>query len=149
MTELTKKTVEWKWGPNESQAFEKIKEALTQPPVLLVADQSLPFQVHTDASGIDSGRVLSQDQGQGQQPIAYGSQKLSPAEKNYNTHEQEMLAIMHALREWKHHLEGSPHKVTIFTDHASLTYFMTQPTLSRRQTRWSELLADFNIKFKY
>ena len=93
--------------------------------------------------------MLSQDQGHGQQPIAYGSQKFSPAERNYSTHEQEMLAIMHALKEWKRYLEGSPHKVSVYTDHASLTYFMTQPTLSRRQTRWSELLADFNIEFKY
>lgn len=77
----------------------KIKEALTQPPVLLVPDQSLPFHVHTDASGIGSGRVLTQDQGNGHQPIAYGSQKFSPAEQNYSTHEQEMLAIMHALKE--------------------------------------------------
>ena len=149
LTELTKKTVIWVWGTKESESFQKIKEALTQPPVLLVPDQALPFQVHTDASGIGSGRVLTQDQGNGQQPIAYGSQKFSPAEQNYSTHEQEMLAIMHALKEWKHYLEGSPHKVIIFTDHASLRYFQTQPNLSRRQTRWNEFLADFDIEFKY
>ena len=149
LTELTKKTVSWKWGQPEENAFLKIKQALTSPPVLLVPDQTLPFQVHTDASGFGSGRVLSQDQGNGQQPIAYGSQKFSPAEQNYSTHEQEMLAIMHALKEWRHNLEGSPHKVSVYTDHASLRYFLTQPTLSRRQTRWNELLADFNIEFKY
>lgn len=150
LTELTKKTVEWTWGQKEAEAFQTIKDALTQPPVLLVPDHSLPFQVHTDAAGIGSGRVLSQDQGNGQQPIAYGSQKFSPAERNYSTHEQEMLAIIHALlKEWRHFLEGSPHKVHIYTDHASLRYFLSQPTLSRRQTRWNELLADFDLEFHY
>lgn len=149
LTELAKKTVEWKWGPAEQASFTKLKAALTSPPVLLVPDQPLPFQVHTDTSGLGSVRVLSQDHGAGQQPVAYGSQKFSPAERNYSTHEQEMLAIMHALKEWKHYLEGSPHKVTVFTYHASLRYFQTQPSLSRRQARWSELLEDFNLEFKY
>ena len=149
LTELTKDAVEWKWGEAEESAFLKIKQALTEAPVLLVPDQTLPFQVHTDASGIGTGRVLSQDHGAGQQPVAYGSQKLSPAERNYSTHEQEMLAIVQAFKEWRHYLEGSQHKVVVFTDHNSLKYFMTQPSLSRRQARWMELLANFDIEFRY
>ena len=58
---------------------------------------SLPFVVHTDASGFAIGAVLQQDQGHGLQPIAFLSKKMLDAETRYPVHEQELLAIIHAL----------------------------------------------------
>jgi len=92
--------------------------------------------------------VLTQDQGHGQQPIAYESRKLTPAEQNYPTHDKEMLAIVHALKIWRHYLEGAA-DLKIITDHNSLTYFNTQPNLSRRQARWMEFVQQFNIDITY
>ena len=67
-------------------------------PVLLIPDPSKAFTVTTDASDFAVGAVLSQDQGQGDQPVAFESRKLSLAELNYPVHEKELLAIVHALR---------------------------------------------------
>ena len=57
-----------------------------------------------------------------------------------------MLAIMRALGEWRHHLEGATHKIEILTDHANLKYFMEAKKLNRRQARWSLELSRYNFE---
>jgi transposase InsO family protein/uncharacterized protein YjiS (DUF1127 family) len=99
--------------------------------------------VTTDASGFATGAVLQQDHGNGLQPIAFMSHKLNSAERNYPVHEQELLAIVQALREWRHYLHGCEFEVV--TDHNSLKYFLSQPTLSARQARWAERLSEFKF----
>ena len=74
---------------------------------------------------------------------------MAPAELNYEIHDKEMLAILSAFQEWRHHLEGSQHDITIFTDHQSLEYFSTSKQLNRRQARWSEFLSNFNFTIIY
>jgi hypothetical protein len=64
------------------------------------------------------GAVLSQDQGHGLQPVAYTSRKMNPAERNYAAHEKELLAVVHALKQWRVYLEGRHFK--LHTDHATL-----------------------------
>jgi len=58
---------------------------------------------------------LQQDQGLGLQPIAYLSKKMLDAETRYPVHEQELLAIIHAIKTWRHYLMGT--KFTVMTDH--------------------------------
>ena len=72
---------------------------------------------------------------------------MQAAERNYPTHEQELLAVIHALRTWRYYLDGT--KFTINTDHATLRHFPTQPKLTRRQARWMELLQEYDFEFKY
>jgi len=56
-----------------------------------------------------------------------------------------MLAIICALEEWRHFLEGATHPVEIWTDHKNLKYFMTAKKLNRRQACWSLHLARFDF----
>ena len=147
ITELLKKDKEFTWTDKQQQAFETLKMALTTAPVLLLPDPKLPFMIMTDASGVAIGASLNQDQGQGWQPIAFLSKKLQPAETRYPTHEQEQLAIVIALKKWRHYVYGT--KIKVRTDHKSLIYLQTQPHLSNRQTRWSEFLAEFDLEIEY
>jgi hypothetical protein len=149
LTHLLHKTTEWQWGSAQQQAFEKLKTAMMQRPVLLLPDSSKPFVVTTDASGYAVGATLSQDQGHGLQPIAYLSKKMLDAETRYPVHEQELLAILLACREWRHYLHGTNFTVLIKTDHNSLQYLQTQPNLSNRQIRWLEYLQQFDFKIEY
>lgn len=75
---------------------------------------------------------------------------MSPAERNYATGDQEMLAIVVAFKEWRHYLE-SPAKCTrVVTDHEALLRFMDDKPLSRkRQTRWAELLSAYDFKIEW
>lgn len=148
LTEMTKKSKPFQWTDQEQRAFDALKRAMTETPVLVVPKPELPFYITTDASEFALGAVLSQDHGKGRQPVAYISRKLSPAEINYPIHEKELLAIVWALNEWRYYLDGRK-ITTVETDHQSLRYTMTQPTLSRRQARWSELLAEYNLDIRY
>lgn len=147
LTDLTKQNVPFTWGTPQQEAFDTLRNKLTTAPLLILPDPGLPFHLNVDASSFALGAVLSQDQGNGLQPIAYESRKLSPAEQNYPVHDREMLAIIHALRTWRHYLEGPP--ILGITDHDSLRHFMSQPLLTRRQARWMEFLQDYDIDIKY
>ena len=72
-------------------------------------------------------------------------QSLSEVERNYEIHDKEMLAIIFAMEEWRHFLEGSEHKLVVWTDHKNLEYFRSAKKLNRRQARWSLFLARFDF----
>jgi hypothetical protein len=142
---LVQKKKQWTWGEVEQKAFNELKLALTNTPTLSLPDPNLPFIITTDASQFAIGAVLSQQKENGLQPVAYMSQKMNSAERNYPTHEQELLAVVRALQDWRYYLLGSPHTTTIYTDHDSLKYLYTQPHLSKRQLRWLEQLQDYKL----
>jgi hypothetical protein len=122
---------------------------MSESPVLAIPSPNPdhPFAITTDASNFAVGGVLTQDQGHGPQPVAYTSRKLSNAEQNYAAHEKELLAIMHALDKWRVYLLGNHFK--IWTDHATLKFFQTQPRLSSKQARWSEFMENYDYEIKY
>ncbi|GIL67083.1 hypothetical protein Vafri_20518, partial [Volvox africanus] len=68
-------------------------------------------------------------------------------ETRYTTGEQELLAVIHALKEWRCYLEGRP--FTLKTDHKPLTFLQSVPTLNRRQARWMEFLARFDCVWEH
>lgn len=131
------------WDEACQDAFDRIKAALTNAPVLALPDFTRPFVLTTDASGHTIGAILLQDG----RPIAYESKKLTPAEMNFHTPDRELLAVIHALKIWRCYLEGP--KFTIVTDHHPLIHLGSQPQLSRRQARWSEYLQGFNFDWVY
>lgn len=133
----------FKWGERQQTAFENSKRSIKEMIELKIPNPSEPFIVVTDASEFAIGAVLIQDE----EPVAYESRKLSPAEKNYTTHDKEMLAIIYALKTWRHYLLGSEFEV--FTDHRSLTHFFDQKDLNKRQVRWTEVLSEYNVKIVY
>ena len=65
LTLLTKKNVEWHWGPVQRRAFSELKSALCNAPLLIFLDPKLPYIVVIDASADAAGGVLMQDQGDG------------------------------------------------------------------------------------
>ena len=148
LLQLTRKLIRWSpdvWTPACQAAFEGIKQALINAPVLALPDFTKPFtmEVVCDASLIGIGAVLMQDG----RPIAFESRKLTDAEVKWTTSEQELWAVIHALKTWRCYLEGLPFKVV--TDHNPNIYFQTQKNLSRRQARWSEYLQRFDFEWLY
>ena len=150
LTQTKTGTPAFQWAERHQLAFDELKKKLREAPVLALPNPDLQYVVNTDASDFATGAVLQQDQGNGLQPIAYLSHKMTDAEKNYPTHDKEMLAIIKMLGEWRTYLQGrQPFTIRIRTDHNSLQYFMTQPSLTGRQGRWAEKLADFDFKIEY
>jgi RNase H-like domain found in reverse transcriptase/Reverse transcriptase (RNA-dependent DNA polymerase)/Integrase zinc binding domain/Chromo (CHRromatin Organisation MOdifier) domain/Retroviral aspartyl protease len=151
LTELLQKERAFEWGDRQQKSFDELKKAVSQQPVLILPDPTKPYVVTTDASGFAVGAWLGQDQtGDGSlQPIAYLSKKMLPAERNYPVHEQELLAIVIALKEWRHHLSGASFTIRVVTDHKSLIHLQSQPHLSPRQRRWQEFMQEFNFIIEY
>jgi hypothetical protein len=103
----------------------KLKELITLAPVLVLPNNNLLFRLEADSSGIATGMVLSQQSVNNNvwHPIAFLSKALNPVERNYETHDTKMLAIIQGLEEWMYHLEAARHPVEIWTDHKNLEYF--------------------------
>jgi hypothetical protein len=137
----------WQWPSRQNQAFEVLKAALTNVPVPVFPDAIKPFFVGTNASYFAIGAILQQDHGN--RPNAFLSRKLTPPQVKCPVHQKELFAIIEAPRVWHHHLQGAALTVQVLTDHVTLRYFTTQPKLSPRQVRWSELLTDFDLKISY
>ena len=133
------------WGLEQQEAFEQLKENLCSKPVLYLPSDDGPFRIETDCSQYAMGGVLSQHIEGKWRPIAYRSQSLTEAERNYEIHDREMLAIMEALEDWRQYLLGAKHRVEVWTDHLNLTYFMQANKLNRRQARWNTELQSYDL----
>jgi len=145
--DLTRSEQVLTWSRKEQAAFEDLKTAVTTAPVLVSPQESDPFQIEVDSSDFTIGAVLSQQSTTDGKwhLVAFYSKSLSSVERNYEIHDKEMLAIIRALEEWRHFLEGATHLVEIWTNHKNLEYFMTAKKLNHRQARWSLHLARFDF----
>ena len=70
---------------------------------------------------------------------------MIPVEQNYETHNQELLAIVTAFKHWRHYLEGSFYSVEVLTDHNNLKYFIGLAQLNGRQAWWAMKLSMFDF----
>ncbi|KAK8690916.1 hypothetical protein V6N13_074441 [Hibiscus sabdariffa] len=101
------------------------------------------FVVYSDTSYVGLGCELMQEG----RVVAYASRQSKVHEKNYPTHDIELAAVVFALKIWRHYLCGE--RCTVYTDHKSLKYLMTQKELNLRQRRWLELLKDYDLSIEY
>ena len=125
------------------QSFNRLKDLLTKAPVSVQPEPGKEFVIYIDASLNGLGCVLMQEG----KVIAYASRQLKPHERNYPVHDLELVAIVFALKIWRHYLYGE--KCHIYTDHKSLKYLMTQKDLNLRQRRWLELIKDYDLIIDY
>ena len=108
------------WTNDCQIAFKKLKEVLTQAPILVYPNPAKPYILDTNASDMGCGAVLSQLRDEIERVIAYFSKSFSKEEKNYCVTRREMLAIVKAVKNFHPYLYGQ--KVTVRTDHSSLTW---------------------------
>ncbi|GJV84163.1 putative reverse transcriptase domain-containing protein [Tanacetum coccineum] len=131
------------WGKDQETAFQLLKQKLCEAPILALPKGNDDFVIYCDASLQGLGAVLMQRE----KVIAYASRQLKPHEENYTTHDLELGAVVFALKIWRHYLYGT--KCTVFTDHKSLQHILDQKELNMRQSRWLELLVDYDCEIRY
>jgi len=109
------------WTTEHQSAYDNIKHLASSAPFLHAADPHREFHIHLDASKVGVGASLSQDFGAGLQPVAYFSRKLLGYQTRYLNGKRELLALMLALRQWRHWVGGSGVHVCAYTDHSNNT----------------------------
>ena len=112
---------DWKqrWGEKQERAWKELKDAVADPEILAAPKRGAAKRVMTEASAYGLGGVLLQETSDGKwQPVSFTSRLLKKAERNYSPTERVCLAVIHALRKWRHYLHGE--QFTVVTDHLAL-----------------------------
>lgn len=136
------------WTSEAQSSFNLLKDKLAEAPNLVNPCYDQPFYIRCDASTEGVGAVLFQINTEGfEQPIAFMSQKLNKAQRNYSVTEQECLAVVLAVKKFRPYVEG--HEFTVITDHANLKWLMESKDLHGRLARWSLKLQGFNFSIQH
>jgi hypothetical protein len=145
----TLKTTEgpFKWTKDTEEALDHLISLICSEPALCQPDMDKPFELEVDASAFATGAILTQrDDRNKPQAVGYFSKAFSEAERNYNIHDRELLAVLRGLEHWRHLLIGSPHDITVFTDHKNLEYYRHPHRINRRVARYIPRLADYHYR---
>jgi len=142
--QLTRKGARFLWDEACQQAFEALKRALVDAPVLPYPDPSLPYLLDTDASAEGVGAVLSQVKEGQERVVAYFSTKFSKPERNYCVTRKELAAVVKSLSHFHHYLYGA--EFTIRTDHAALRWLKTLKEPEGQLARWLGKLEQYNYR---
>jgi hypothetical protein len=143
ITSLQKKGTWFNWSQKWQDNFDKLKELLTTAPILRVADPNKYFIVCVDANKEGLGGFLTQEGN----IIFYESRKLKENERNYVTHDLELVVVFHALKMWRHYIMGN--KFLLLTDKSSVKFLFSQLDLNARQARWLAFLREFDFEVRH
>lgn len=140
--------MKWKWSSEQQRAFEEIKKAFQSCVTLKYPIINEPYLLRCDASGLAVAAILSQVDDQGEESIIEITRRcLNEIEKRYSTTEKELLAILHAVKNWRHYLFGN--QIIVKTDHHALTFLNKGTGLNARMVRWAIALGEFDLQIEY
>jgi len=146
LSKLLVKDQQFEWTSEQDQSFQQLKEAITTAPILCLFDPTKETILRPDASTFGIGSTLSQIHNGEEKPVAYISRNLSPAERNYITTEQELLAIVWSIKRLKQYLYGKTFK--IYTDHHALCWILRakKQEMTPKLMRMSLVLSEYDIE---
>ncbi len=147
LIQLTKKHAQFEWTDACQSAFERLKRLLTEAPTLAFPDPNCEYILYTDASDGCVGAVLTQDQGQGEQPIHYLSHKLSETQKRWPILEKEAFAMHYALQKLDHYLHDA--SFVIRCDHKPLKYLLSSEMKNRKVQKWAIDISSYKCRIEY
>lgn len=131
------------WGEKEEGAFIQVKNLIAKCLLLSYPEPDQPFIINTDASSVAISGIIYQKSGNTLNLIAMELRLLNSAERNYNTFERELLAIIHTLRKSHYLLYGT--EVQVVTNHKALEYLYSLDEVSSRVERWRLFMQLFKI----
>ena len=128
------------------KAFEDLKNIIAKA-VVSAIDESVPFEVETDASDVALAATLNQNG----RPVAFYSRTLQGSELKHSAVEKEAQAIVESIRHWRHFLTGS--HFTLRTDQKSVSYMFNQQHKGKIKNdkimRWRIELSCYSFDIVY
>ncbi|KAG6465495.1 hypothetical protein O3G_MSEX015186 [Manduca sexta] len=148
LTNLMKKGVPFIFEDEQRYAFNILKQMLTSEPVLKIYNPNLPTELHTDASSCALAAILLQLHPEGElHPVHYMSRKTTEAESRYSSYELEALAIVEAVRKFRHYLYGMHFKIV--TDCKAFEQTLKKKDLTPKVARWVFLLDEYDYVIEH
>lgn len=141
---LLKKDCEWNWGPSQQTAFDKLKQILTERPILALYNPNAETEVHTDASSKGLAGILLQKCNNDLKPVAYYSRKTTKEEAFYHSFELETLAVVESLKRFRIYLAGI--HFTVVTDCAAVRQTFEKKDLLPRVARWWLNIQEYDME---
>lgn len=156
LTQLLRKDTPFNMGPEQMKAFETLKQAMCEKPVLSIFDPKKTCVLFTDASKVGIAGILTQtDMSQGASPypptdpcliphpIAYFSRRISPQQENWHATDLESLALVESVEHFKSYLEGK--HFYAYTDHSALVWIKNSAELTGKKFRWFSKLSTYEM----
>ena len=140
---LTGKDVPFVWDSSCSTAFNELRAALMDAPILAFPTETGLYVLDTDASNFGLGGVLSQIQNDQERVVAYCSRALRPSQRRYCTTKREMLAAVAMCIQFRSYLRGA--RFTLRTDHKSLVWLHRFKDTEGMMSRWLHSLQQFQF----
>ena len=147
LTLLTRQQVKFEWTHNHQTAFEHLKNAIVQAPILHYPNPNKLYIVYTDASDDTCGAQLSQKHEGTEFPVAFLSHTFSETQWKWSTTKQGAFGVYYAITKWNYYLQGA--NIIVRNDHKSLARFLNGKNANNKVNRWSLELATYNITFEW
>jgi len=136
---LLKKDVAWTWSEKAQEAFDTLKEKLSEFSILKRPNFNKVFILHTNWSAFGIGDIFGQLEEEGKKyVIAYASQSNNKAKNNYSSYEGECLVVIWVVIHFRPYLYGT--KFTLYMDHQPIKWLMTNDKLTNKLAHWALIL---------
>ena len=119
---ITRKGIPFYWGDKQQKAFDNMKHAVTNTPVLLIPNSTGQFVLVLDTSKVGCGAALYQKQRGKYHLVAYYSKRLPEAVANYSISELELTGVMANVAAFKHLLRNA--NFHVYCDHSALVHIL-------------------------
>ncbi|MBW0572703.1 hypothetical protein O181_112418 [Austropuccinia psidii MF-1] len=127
------------------EAYEKIRKALTEAPLILMPDWNMPFKFYMDACGDGLGEALHQvqinDEKLTEGPVCYISRQIKPTEARYGASQMECLPLVWALEKLHYYLYDSFFEV--ITDCNAVKSLLNMKNPNRNILRWQIAIQEY------
>ena len=133
--------------PDHQTAFEHLKNAIVQAPILHYPNPNKAYIVYTDALDDACRAQLSQEHDGTEFPVAFLSHTFSETQCKWSTTEQEAFGVYYAITKWNYYLQGA--NIIVRNDHKPLARFLNGKNANNKVNRWSLELATYNITFEW
>lgn len=148
LTNLLKKESKFYWSEGADEAFNRLKQAMVEAPVIASPDFNQDFNIQCDASDVAGAAALGQKHGEEEVIVAYFSHKWTQTEAKWGSTEREAATVLFALRHFRDYIWGRP--ILVITDAQALIHVRTLKTEgSSRLARWALELNEFDLTVKH
>jgi len=141
---LLKKDVTWTWSDEAQEAFNTLKEMLSEFPILRKPNFNKVFILHTNWSALGIKAILGQLDEEGKEYVIAYTSRNNKVESNYSSYEGECLAIVWVVIHFKPYFYGID--FILYTDHQPIKWLMTNDKLIGKLTCWALILQEYEFK---